>query len=81
MKYVVLESVDGPLLFVFPASIDHDAVATLLCRFGKPVRAGFVRRTVLGLVCQGRSILLGLEADPEVDGKLLREQLEDRFYS
>lgn len=80
MKYIVLESPDGLRFFAFPASLDHDGVARALQEYGRPVRAGFVQRSVSGPVCYGGSISLGLRSDPIADAGLFQEQLDDRCY-
>lgn len=84
MKYITTHDRNGKEeLFTFPRSIDHDAMAEVLCHiknqthgnwervFRMPVAAGFVGPDGK---CYGRSETLKLAARPE-DTALLKAQL------
>ena len=84
MKYICMEGKDGKLeIFLFPRSIDHDAMAEVLDGiknhtqgnwervFRYPVSAGFVDHTG---TCHGLSETLGLEANGSRDTELLTQQ-------
>lgn len=84
MKYITTEQEDGKQeVFVFPKSIDHDAMAEVLPHiknqtygrwervYRKPISAGFVDQN---WICYGCSESLDLISRPE-DTKLLAEQM------
>ena len=84
MKYIVTENQSGQEeVFVFPNSIDHDAMAEVLGYIKnqtsdpwervmrEPVSAGFVGKEG---DCYGYSITLGLKSRPLADSILLTLQ-------
>jgi hypothetical protein len=75
MKYIVMERDCEPRIFIFQESIEHVNMATVLHRFGKPVRAGFVYMTSEGIYCYGKSESLRLVSDSKEDTAMLNKQL------
>lgn len=86
MKYIVTRDESGrEEAFVFPRTIDHDAMAEVLGRiknqthgnwrrvFREPVSAGFMDQDG---ICYGKSETLGLSARPE-DTELLKLKWEE----
>jgi len=84
MKFITTRSdEDKEELFIFPKSIDHDAMAEALDRirnqthgnwrrvFRDPISAGFIDKNWM---CYGNSETLNLVARPE-DTELLRKQM------
>ena len=85
MKYIRTEDREGRNeIFVFPVSVNHDAMAEVLYRIKnkttgdwerlrrEAVSAGFVSKDG---ECFGCSVTLGIKSDP-TDTKLLLEQYE-----
>jgi len=85
MKYIRTADRDGKHeIFVFPASVNHDAMAEVLGRIKnkttgswerlrrEPVSAGFVSKDG---ECFGSSVTLGIKSDPS-DTELLLNQHE-----
>lgn len=84
MKFITTKDENGKEeIFLFPRSIDHDAMAEMLERiknhthgnwrrvFRQPISAGFVDSKG---VCGGKSETLGLAARPDEDTRLLASQ-------
>lgn len=84
MKYIVTRSEDGKEeLFMFPKSINHDAMAEVLGRikdqtwgqwrrvYREPIAAGFIRNTYDGPECHGRSETLNLDSRGRLDEMLI----------
>ena len=83
MKYICTDSDYGEEIFIFPRTVNHDAMAEVLCRiknhthgnwrrvFRNPISAGFVD---INCNCFGKSETLGIESRGAVDTSLLHEQ-------
>lgn len=83
MKYICTTSEDGEEIFTFPRTVNHDAMAEVLCMiknhthgnwkrvFREPISAGFVDTNGN---CFGNSETLGLESRKIEDTTLLHEQ-------
>ena len=74
MKYVVLERDGEERIFMFPESVQHSHMASMLSCLGAPVRAGFVYFTPRGLMCSGSSVSLKLQSSQK-DTEMLNRQL------
>lgn len=84
MKFVCARDPEGKEeIFVFPATVDHDAYAEALMRMRNRTTGNWVRirREIVSagfvgasMACYGRSETLNLEARPQ-DGEILARQL------
>lgn len=72
MKYIVIDDgmIECPI--IFPNHINHASVA--MCMVGTVLSAGFIRFTVSGLECFGKSVSLKVKSRPE-DTELVNKMI------
>jgi len=74
MKYIIFDSDGIEVPILFPEIIQHVDIAAKLYRM-KPVSAGFVQTTPVGLLAYGYSTSLHLESRLE-DSKIINSFIE-----
>ena len=82
MKYIKTTQENGTMeVFIFPHSVDHDNMATMISLqrgessavFRRPVSAGFYD-DING--CYGNSETLGLTSEMNIDTELVKKQMD-----
>jgi len=81
MKYIIVEGAyNYPTSYIFPESIQHNAMASEVVGGTKVLGAGFVSFTKDGLQCWGRSVSLDIDSRLEIDTKIINRELKGPDY-